>query len=79
MRKYYIISALLAFCLSIQSLGAEMQISPDSLLKTPSFPQIQQSDFIIPDYLFRNGERLSNVKIHYYTLGSPKKNEQVKS
>lgn len=44
---------------------------------TPSsFPQVQQADFIIPHYLFRSGEQLDNLKIHYYTLGSPKKNEQ---
>lgn len=73
MKLYYLKLAVLTFCLSTQRLGAEMQTFPDN---TTSFPKIQQSEFIIPDYLFRNGERLSDLKMHFYTLGTPKKNEQ---
>ncbi|MBX3719440.1 MAG: alpha/beta fold hydrolase [Parachlamydiales bacterium] len=33
-----------------------------------------EQDFIVPEYTFSNGQKLSNLKIHYATLGKPKKN-----
>src|SRR5882724_11617380 len=34
----------------------------------------QQGDFLIRNYRFRNGERLSELKLHYRTLGTAKRN-----
>lgn len=29
-------------------------------------------DFVIPEYTFRNGQKLKDLKIHYVTLGTPR-------
>jgi homoserine O-acetyltransferase/O-succinyltransferase len=71
----YLKIVFLAICWITHLLGEEMKISLDNL--EPAFPpKIHSSEFIIPQYVFRNGERLSDLKIHFYTLGIPKKNEQ---
>jgi homoserine O-acetyltransferase len=53
-----------------------MQIPEKYNLRTSSFIQPNADYFYISDHVFRNGKHLSDFKIHYYTLGSPKKNEQ---
>ncbi|MDP1836238.1 MAG: alpha/beta fold hydrolase [Chlamydiales bacterium] len=65
--------AIFFLCLCIQTVNAAMQIPTETTTKATL---VQSANFVIPDYLFRNGERLSNVKIHYYTLGTPKRNAQ---
>ncbi len=35
-----------------------------------------EQDFILPEYTFRNGQKISNLKIHYTTLGKPQKNNE---
>jgi homoserine O-acetyltransferase len=37
------------------------------------YPAPQPGDFIVKDFQFKSGERLADVKLHYYTLGSPQK------
>jgi homoserine O-acetyltransferase len=37
-----------------------------------------QGVFVVKDFLFKSGERLPEVKIHYYTLGSPQKDASGK-
>jgi homoserine O-acetyltransferase len=36
-------------------------------------PPFQQHDFILKNFKFRSGETLPEVKLHYWTLGQPKK------
>jgi homoserine O-acetyltransferase len=36
-------------------------------------PPFQQHDFILRNFKFRSGETLPEVKLHYWTLGQPKK------
>jgi len=36
-------------------------------------PPLQPHDFILKDFRFRSGETLPALKLHYYTLGQPKK------
>jgi homoserine O-acetyltransferase len=36
-------------------------------------PPLQPHDFILKDFHFRSGETLPALKLHYYTLGQPKK------
>jgi homoserine O-acetyltransferase len=38
------------------------------------WPNYRESDFVIIDYVFRNGERLPELKLHYRTLGTAKRN-----
>src|ERR1041385_9123606 len=37
------------------------------------YPQPQQGNFIVKDFQFKSGEKLPEVKLHYYTLGTPQK------
>jgi homoserine O-acetyltransferase len=40
----------------------------------PNWPNYQEGDFIIKDYKFASGESLSQLKLHYRTLGSAERN-----
>src|SRR5947208_3600047 len=37
------------------------------------YPAPQQGNFIVKDFQFKSGERMAEVKLHYYTLGTPQK------
>src|SRR5690242_9064155 len=36
-------------------------------------PALQPHDYVVKDFHFRSGETLPELKIHYYTLGTPRK------
>ena len=38
------------------------------------WPNYRERDFVIKDYVFRSGERLPELKLHYRTLGTAKRN-----
>src|SRR5215472_6240190 len=38
------------------------------------WPNYQEGDFVIRNYVFRSGETLPGLKLHYRTLGTPKRN-----
>jgi homoserine O-acetyltransferase len=42
------------------------------------YPAPNQGDFIVKDFTFKSGEHLPEVKLHYYTLGSPVKDASGK-
>jgi homoserine O-acetyltransferase len=37
------------------------------------YPAPQPGDFVVKDFQFKSSERMPEVKLHYYTLGTPKK------
>lgn len=37
------------------------------------YPAPQAGDFVVKDFQFKSGEKLAEVKLHYYTLGAPQK------
>jgi homoserine O-acetyltransferase len=39
-----------------------------------NWPNYQEGDFIIKDYKFASGQTLSQLKLHYRTLGSAERN-----
>ena len=41
-------------------------------------PEPRQADFVIRDFAFRSGERLPQLKIHYRTLGEPRRDASGK-
>ena len=43
-----------------------------------SWPNYQEGDFIIRDYVFRSGEILPELRLHYRTLGTAKRNAASK-
>jgi homoserine O-acetyltransferase len=42
----------------------------------PPLPQPAEGDFLIKDFRFASGETLPELRIHYRTLGTPRKNAQ---
>ena len=56
---------LLLISLSIAALAAD-------------YPQPQSGTFVLKDFQFKSGEKLPEVKLHYYTLGTPQKDSTGK-
>jgi homoserine O-acetyltransferase len=46
---------------------------PTRLQNAPWAATLKQADYIIKDFHFRDGETIPELKLHYYTLGSPVK------
>jgi len=42
----------------------------------PALPQATEGDFVIKDFRFHSGETLPELRMHYRTLGTPKKDAQ---
>jgi homoserine O-acetyltransferase len=42
----------------------------------PAAPAVTEGTFVLPSHTFRSGESLANVKLHYRTLGAPRKDAQ---
>ena len=42
----------------------------------PALPQAKEGDFVTKDFTFNSGETLPELRIHYRTLGTPKKDAQ---
>ena len=40
-------------------------------LRAADYPAPQPGNFVVKDFQFKSGERLEQVNLHYYTLGSP--------
>ncbi len=53
-------------------------LSLGSTARAADYPPPQDGAFVVKDFQFKSGERLPEVKLHYYTLGSPKKDAQGK-
>src|SRR6266436_3060045 len=41
--------------------------------RAAEYPAPQPGTFIVKDFQFKSGEKLAEVKLHYYTLGTPQK------
>lgn len=44
-----------------------------SLIASTAAAQGKAGDFVLPSYTFANGQTLANVRLHYTTLGTPRK------
>ena len=42
----------------------------------PAMPAVTEGDFVIKDFKFNSGETLPELRMHYRTLGAPRKNAQ---
>jgi homoserine O-acetyltransferase len=47
-------------------------------LVAADYPAPKDATFVVKDFQFKSGEKLPEVKLHYYTLGSPQKNASGK-
>src|SRR5262245_17711909 len=41
--------------------------------RAADYPVAQPGTFVVKDYQFKSGEKLLEIKLHYYTLGTPQK------
>jgi homoserine O-acetyltransferase len=57
------LGVMLMLCLTFAGLVA----------RAADYPAPQAENFIVKDFQFKSGERLTEVKLHYYTLGAPQK------
>src|SRR5688500_14129677 len=39
-------------------------------------PSVSEGDFVLKDFTFASGEKLPELRLHYRTLGSPRKDAQ---
>ena len=46
-----------------------------SSLPAAEYPPANPGDFVIRDYRFRSGEVLPELRLHYYTLGTPRRDD----
>jgi len=46
--------------------------------RAADYPAPKDGTFVVKDFQFKSGERLAEVKLHYYTLGSPEKDASGK-
>jgi homoserine O-acetyltransferase len=61
-------SAVVALLIAFFSLGAF----------AANYPAPKDGTFVVKDFQFKSGERLPEVKLHYYTLGTPQKDSSGK-
>jgi homoserine O-acetyltransferase len=61
--------ALLLLCL----------LSAALIARAADYPAPRSGDFVVKDFQFKSGERLGEVKLHYYTLGTPQKDASGKA
>jgi homoserine O-acetyltransferase len=47
--------------------------SASLIVRAADFPQAKPGDYVVKDFQFKSGERLQEIKLHYYTLGTPQK------
>src|SRR5437016_13899632 len=45
-------------------------------LPAAEYPEPGQRDFVIRDFHFQSGETLAELRIHYRTLGAPRRDEK---
>lgn len=64
---------LRAVVVSLLCLSASLLFAQSTDYKNPD-----QGTFVVKDFQFKSGEKLPEVKIHYYTLGAPKKDASGK-
>jgi homoserine O-acetyltransferase len=58
-----------SLCAALLVLAAMPVLAEDA-----KWPNYKEADFTVKDYVFKSGESLPELKIHYRTLGTPKRN-----
>jgi homoserine O-acetyltransferase len=59
----------------LTALALALLLSPTPTQQVPA-PTVAEGDFVIKDFTFTSGEKLPELKIHYRTLGTPRKDAQ---
>jgi homoserine O-acetyltransferase len=53
--------------------AALVAIAAPAIAAETNWPNYREDDFTVKNYAFRSGESLPEVKLHYRTLGTPKR------
>src|SRR5258706_14151806 len=48
--------------------------APAALAQTTAWPNQKEADYIIKDFRFADGETIPELRMHFLTLGTPKRN-----
>ena len=67
-------STLLLVFLALISSTAAFAQTPSPTPAPRNYPAPVEGDYVIPNFHFRSGEVLPELKIHYRTIGAPKRN-----
>src|SRR5262249_52919392 len=59
---------------TLGTLGAVVVVLAPSPLWAANYPAPAEGDFVVKDFRFQSGETLPELKLHYRTIGTPKKN-----
>lgn len=62
--------------LLVLALAASLVDAQAPAAQGPPLPQPSEADFVIKDFRFTSGETLPELRIHYRTLGTPRRNAQ---
>jgi homoserine O-acetyltransferase len=54
--------------------AAFLAVAAPSTLAQASWPNQHEGDFLIKDFRFKSGETIAELKLHYSTLGTPRRN-----
>jgi homoserine O-acetyltransferase/O-succinyltransferase len=69
------VAAMVVFSIAQQAVGQSGQISSTATGRAGAVSQ-RQNDITFSNYKFRDGETLTQLRIHYATLGDPHKNAE---
>ncbi|MEP6783459.1 MAG: alpha/beta fold hydrolase, partial [Acidobacteriota bacterium] len=58
---------------SLLAFAVSLFLSTPGFAQPAVFPPPAEADFIARDFVFNSGERMAEVKIHYRTVGTPRK------
>ena len=56
---------------------AVLTLAVPARAQTPPAAAITEGDYVLPSYRFRSGESLANVRLHYRTIGTPRRDALV--
>src|SRR5438132_13968268 len=54
---------------------AMIVVASPAFAEGTKWPNYQEADFVVKDYRFHSGESLTELKMHYRTLGTPKRDD----
>src|SRR3569832_2726598 len=74
-RRFRVVSFAVAGALfPLATAHAAPAVTAPGVTSAPSFPGQREGDYLVKNFEFEGGSQLSEVKLHYTTLGTPHKN-----
>ena len=57
---------------------AVLTLAVPARAQTPPAAEIPEGDYVLPSYRFRSGQTLADVRLHYHTIGTPRRDARGK-